>query len=458
MAVQFGGQGLVLTPDGKRLYTVDETGGTVSVVNTETNQRIGAPIAVGSHPLGIAISRDGTRIYVTNGADGTVSVIDTDTNTVVSTFGVVADPNELPRAVTVGADGKFVYVARNGGNTVAVVDTTSEQVVDTITVGPQPSHVLVSPDGSKLYVASIGTVTVVDTATHDVITSTLVTPGADRMAISPDGTRLYVTTMGDGGVAVIDTTDYSTVTTIPAVNAGNSGGIAISPDGTRLYVASYWDQSQVLVIDTATNTVVDTLPVSDSTQMFLAVSPDNARLFVTVNGGMENSGTAASDASSAWFYNSVGTLAQRGANGIRNIVGDRGNPRQPDAGNSQKEIDWENNWEVFNLYTGWAPGWGTFINGVSLGLDIGQMVNAVGRGDRDDIADEFGDITSDLIGLIPVVGGFGATAAKEGISYAAGEVASGVAHVVDDAAYAVGEWSYNAGQAVQGVWNWLTGK
>jgi YVTN family beta-propeller protein len=458
--------GLVVSPDGKRVYAVSESDDNVIVFDTASNTEVGN-IAVGSHPFGIAISRDGARVYVTSMEDGTVSVIDTGTDAVVSTF-AVGVRNDDVRAIAVGADGKYVYVGKYGSNDVAVVDTTTEKVVDTITLdSPMPDSLIVSPDGTKLYVSSgiwSRTLTVVDTDTNEAITA--VPLPSSVMAVSPDGKRLYV--VADQSVAVIDTSDYSTVATIPTVDASSIGPIAVSPDGARVYVAMRYDfnqKNQVLVIDTATDALVDTIQVALSLDTFLVVSPDSSRLFLTVAGN----GTSRSDAQSAWFYNSFGVFAQRGANGIRNIVGTRSNPNQPGPGNSQKEIDWEYNWETFNLYTGWLPGWGTVINGVSLGFDLGQMINAIGRGDVNDIADEFGDITGDLIGLIPVAGGFGKTAAKAGIAYAGGELATGVAHVVDDVAYKAGEFTYNAGNAIKNAadnvgngiknaWNWLTGR
>ena len=69
-----------------------------------------------------------------------------------------------------------------------------------------------------------------------------------------------------------------------------------------------------------------------------------------------------------------------------------GNPRNEDI---------ENAWEGFTFWTGFIPGVGTFFNGISIVLDVGQAADAWNRKDADDFADEIGDVTSDLIGLIP---------------------------------------------------------
>jgi YVTN family beta-propeller protein len=75
--------GIAVSPDGTRAYVVN-TEGTVSVINTATNQIV-ATITVGTGPGGVAVTPDGTRVYVTN-TNPSVSVISTATNTVISTI------------------------------------------------------------------------------------------------------------------------------------------------------------------------------------------------------------------------------------------------------------------------------------------------------------------------------------------------------------------------------------
>src|SRR6266404_2469698 len=107
--------------------------------------------------------------YITNGGDNSMSVIDTATNTVIATIPV----SDRPFSVVVTPDGSKVYVTNNNsGNprTVSVIDTATNTVIATIHVGAKPFGVAVTPDGSKVYVANNnpgnpGTVSVIDTAT-----------------------------------------------------------------------------------------------------------------------------------------------------------------------------------------------------------------------------------------------------------------------------------------------------
>ena len=56
-------EGLAVTPDGRRLYVAAE-GGTVTVVETATDERLGMPIDVGGEPQEIAITPSGDTAYV----------------------------------------------------------------------------------------------------------------------------------------------------------------------------------------------------------------------------------------------------------------------------------------------------------------------------------------------------------------------------------------------------------
>ncbi|WP_319436181.1 beta-propeller fold lactonase family protein [Mycobacterium sp. RTGN5] len=107
---------LAVSPDGSHVYVVNNSDGTVSVINTATNS-VTATIPVGSGPQQVAVSPDGTRVYVTNGASNTVSVINTSTNTVTNTIEV----GTLPDGIAVSPDGQHIYVANSGSNTVSVI-------------------------------------------------------------------------------------------------------------------------------------------------------------------------------------------------------------------------------------------------------------------------------------------------------------------------------------------------
>jgi len=67
---------------------------------------------------------------------------------------------------------------------------------------------------------------------------------------------------------------------------------------------------------------------------------------------------------------------------------------------------WEKTWERFNNYFGWIPLVGDGLAAVSLGIDIGQLLNAIASKDQHQIYDEVLDILGDGIGFIPLLGIF----------------------------------------------------
>jgi len=86
--------GVVVTPDGSKVYVANQNSLTVSVIDTATNTVIGYPIPVPSFPVGVAVTPDGAKVYVTNSFGNTVSVIDTATNTVIGSPIPVGDDHQ----------------------------------------------------------------------------------------------------------------------------------------------------------------------------------------------------------------------------------------------------------------------------------------------------------------------------------------------------------------------------
>ncbi|MCV6981324.1 SMP-30/gluconolactonase/LRE family protein [Mycolicibacterium pulveris] len=278
--------GIAVAPRAPRVYVANNGTDTVSVIDTTTNAVIGT-IQVADGPIGVALGLGGDIAYVgsqTGCSDctgDTVSVIDVfdDANDLITTI----DVPPVPQALAVSPDGTRVYVA-SVAETLTVIDGNSNEVTASIHIPNGLQAVAVSPDGSRVYVAGFvgnsGAVYVIDIATNEVVTEIPVGVLANGVAVSPDGSHVYVTnaaTAEDNTVSVIDTTTNTVVTSID-VGQGPEG-VAISPDGTRVYVANFTDNT-VSVIDTATNTVVTTIGVGTSPAE-LAVSPDGTTVYVT---------------------------------------------------------------------------------------------------------------------------------------------------------------------------------
>lgn len=268
--------GVVVNPAGTRIYVTNDSGASISVIETATNT-VTATVNVGKASSGLAIDPAGTRLYVANELDNTISVVDTSANAVTATVPVGA----YPFSVAVHPDGTRAYAANYSGNTVSVINTSTNEVTATVPVGTGPSDVAVNPAGTRLFVANENaTVSVIDTTSNTVITTVYVTYGAWKLAVNPAGTRVYATGKYTGTVSVIDTVTNTVTATVPA--GATPQGVTVDPTGMRVYVTNW--SGTVSVIDTASNTVTTTVPVGAG-PVGVAMHPDGTRVYVANNSG-----------------------------------------------------------------------------------------------------------------------------------------------------------------------------
>lgn len=162
---QDGGHMLVLTPDGKRIYTANRVSNTVTSIDIGTPSSPGKmmQIAMGSKPEGIDVSPDGKEVWVGNTGDGTIDIIDVASNTIKQSFAV----GKVPIRIKFTPDGKSVLVSDNGAGELIVIDVPARKVIKRIGAEGAPVGILIVPGGEKAFVArsGAGTVSVLDMGT-----------------------------------------------------------------------------------------------------------------------------------------------------------------------------------------------------------------------------------------------------------------------------------------------------
>jgi YVTN family beta-propeller protein len=217
----------------------------------------------------------------------------------------------------------LVFSAVREQDQLSIIDTGNQRELARVPVGEEPIQVLLSPDGRRLYIASLGAgqLYVVSTATFQVIQRIAVAAEPLDLALSPDGKTLYVTNSGassltaldlaagttrrfmlpqvqDGpyGVAATRTALYVTDLNNSRVLALDLSGrevarigvasqprsLALSGDLRRLYTTSL-SRNQLTVIETARNRVAKTVALPVSGTFAAAVSPDGRRLYLTAH-------------------------------------------------------------------------------------------------------------------------------------------------------------------------------
>jgi YVTN family beta-propeller protein len=267
---------VAISPNGLTAYVVDGANNLVYPFTIATGV-LGSGIAVGTQgdPAAIVVSPNGESMYVANYGSHSVSVINASSNKVTATVSIGAGATGKPIALAVSPNSAHLYVADQGHSQIDDIATATNTVAHTIEVGSMadpnvasggdPNILAVTPEGSKLYVASYTGHGVEDIATGtDTVTKTIAlqesaTAAPNALAVTPNGCQLYVNDYEHNLVDVINVSSDA-VTAHPAVGETvDPTGMSVTPDGSHVYVADLGGTPQVSVIATSTNTVSGTL-------------------------------------------------------------------------------------------------------------------------------------------------------------------------------------------------------
>jgi YVTN family beta-propeller protein len=186
--------GVALLPDGKRALVARSIANDVVLVDLEAG-KIEARIPVGTCPYSVAVTKDGKTAFVSNYGGGRPGQ---------------GQKTEKSAGSAVAVDARSIAAA----GTVSVIDLEGKpREVTQLRVGLHPSEVLLSPDGTRLYVANVGgdSVSVIDPAARHVVATlnTKADPSlpwgslSDGLALSEDGQTLFVANAGLNAVACI---------------------------------------------------------------------------------------------------------------------------------------------------------------------------------------------------------------------------------------------------------------
>lgn len=251
---------LRLSPDGAHAALVGSDAASTAdfrlVEFVEVNLRSGAVSALLHEDLpswssDAVFSKDSSRVYLPLGIrtdSGRVDVIDTSAH-IVTKIAV----GSQPESVVLSIDGSNIFVANYGSSelrvpgSISIVDTASESLAATLPNPPNftygAQNIVLSADGSKLLVNGTAVVAVLDLATHRYTPvrldqdDTLVDVQSPPVAIPHSSAFAYSTQ--DFKVGIIDARTASVVGYSPQpLKDDIVFSLAVTPDGSRAFYDS----------------------------------------------------------------------------------------------------------------------------------------------------------------------------------------------------------------------------
>ena len=148
---------------GSRVLVDPATGiasnGSVTVVDLESHKAV-KDIEVGLHPSGMVMSPDGSRLFVACANSDKIAEINTVTDEVVEEISVHLEKDlpfgSAPNALAISRDGRLLYAANGTDNAVCVIRTGSpSQVIGYIPTGWYPASVILDEEDNLLFVANL---------------------------------------------------------------------------------------------------------------------------------------------------------------------------------------------------------------------------------------------------------------------------------------------------------------
>ncbi|MGB7301036.1 MAG: galactose oxidase-like domain-containing protein [Burkholderiaceae bacterium] len=139
-----------------RIWTVNPDQGSVSVIDSQTNNRI-AEVAVGTEPSSLASDSAG-KVFVVNKESASVSVVSTASLTVVDTINLKA--GSAPHGIVIDPATNSAYVVLEAYRRLVKIDLDTNTITTELVIGSNPRHIAISADGSELWLPRFITPTV----------------------------------------------------------------------------------------------------------------------------------------------------------------------------------------------------------------------------------------------------------------------------------------------------------
>jgi YVTN family beta-propeller protein len=275
--------------DNSLLYVGNSMGDNVSVVDLASLKVIG-DITVGPHVHGMALTPDGRRLFTTSEVDHTLIISDTETHKTLGTVKLPGKPNQC--AVT--PDGRYVTVPIRDGDSVAIVDVNQQKIVKLLPI-KEPHNSLNIGSNRYMFVTSMGSneIDVIDLEKMDYSAHIPVGGRPRPVVVSKNGSTMYVAVSFLHGFNIVDIPEQK-VTQRVEISSEHPGpprprefetpdtythGLALSPDESEIWVTSLLDDC-IYIYDLKTKKVVGRLNTGDGPN-WVAFTPDGRLVCVS---------------------------------------------------------------------------------------------------------------------------------------------------------------------------------
>ena len=222
-----------------------------------------------------------------------------------------APEGALSESKTAAVSGRYGYALRN--RMVGVVDTANPAVVARIPIGSAATGPMAAPPfGNAVYVATETSIAVIDVRSRTVV-GLVPVRRTSHLVLNPDGSKLYA--LGEytyfgrvtfRSLVTIDTRTRSVIATMPIPADGQVSSVALLPDGSKLYVARQFPgccEGFVTVIDIGGARLAADIPLV--VRGPLAASPDGRSVYAVTAQGIAAIGVQSNAVDGAIALSSV---------------------------------------------------------------------------------------------------------------------------------------------------------
>ncbi|HOC68751.1 MAG: Cytochrome D1 heme domain protein [Candidatus Hydrogenedentes bacterium ADurb.Bin101] len=195
--------GAAIAPDGRHAYFTAGQSGYVVEVDTATCKVIRALPTHGKISHMVVVSPDGKRLYTANIVTENVSVIDRASGDLIAQVPC----GKGAEGMCFTPDGRHLWVGNQEAGSITIIDVNTHTALETFSCPGMPVRIRFTPDGRRALVASWtdpGELVVLEADTHKEIKRLPVGRQAIGLELSPDRKRVFVGCEHTDGVHVVD--------------------------------------------------------------------------------------------------------------------------------------------------------------------------------------------------------------------------------------------------------------